>query len=91
MEDVRLSVALAQRQADERISGQSTALNNSRITVLKSRNDQLDTLFEDASKKVKELSGKKDYEKSLEALILEVCHDQSYITPPISPLGSLHI
>jgi hypothetical protein len=58
--------------ADE-ISNQSTALNTSRITVLKSRNDQLDTLFEDANKKVKELSGKKDYEKSLEALILEVC------------------
>lgn len=39
---------------------------------MKSRNDQLDALFEDSTKKVKELSGKKDYEKALESLILEV-------------------
>lgn len=68
-------------------SNQSTALNNSRISVLKSRNDQLNTLFEDATKQVKELSGKKEYEKALESLILEVS-SAHFQHPPHLPLSS---
>jgi len=53
-------------------SGQSTALNNSRIEVLRSRNEALEQLFEEASKQVKDLSKGGSYEEAMENLILEV-------------------
>lgn len=53
-------------------SAQSTALNTSRITVLRSRNDQLEALFEEASKRVVDLSSGDSYSSALENLILEV-------------------
>ncbi|KAK1927422.1 vacuolar ATP synthase subunit E [Papiliotrema laurentii] len=51
---------------------QSTALNNSRIEVLRARNDALEKLFEEASNQVKKLSSGKSYSDALENLILEV-------------------
>lgn len=54
-------------------SAQSTALNNSRIEVLRARNDALEKLFEEASNQVKKLSSGKSYSDALENLILEVC------------------
>ncbi|ORY29502.1 vacuolar ATP synthase subunit E [Naematelia encephala] len=51
---------------------QSTALNASRITVLRERNDQLEALFEEATKQVKEHASGEEYAKALENLILEV-------------------
>lgn len=53
-------------------SAQSTALNNSRIEVLRSRNDALESLFEEASKQVKSLSKGGSYAEAVENLILEV-------------------
>jgi V-type H+-transporting ATPase subunit E len=48
-------------------------LNNSRIEVLRARNDALEKLFEEASNQVKKLSSGKSYSDALENLILEVC------------------
>ncbi|WVQ78745.1 hypothetical protein IAT38_000832 [Cryptococcus sp. DSM 104549] len=51
---------------------QSTAINNSRIKVLRSRNDHLEALFEESSKQVKALSTGKGYAEAVENLITEV-------------------
>ncbi|ORX36490.1 vacuolar ATP synthase subunit E [Kockovaella imperatae] len=51
---------------------QSTALNNSRIQILKARNDHLNNLFEEAAKQVNSLSSGSEYAKALENLILEI-------------------
>ncbi|WWC60187.1 uncharacterized protein I303_102752 [Kwoniella dejecticola CBS 10117] len=51
---------------------QSTAINNSRIKVLRSRNDHLESIFEEANKQVKDLSEGDKYKQALENLILEV-------------------
>ncbi|EIW68859.1 V-type H+-transporting ATPase subunit E [Tremella mesenterica] len=51
---------------------QSTALNNSRLQVLRSRNDHLETIFEAARQKVKDLSSGESYKTAMEALILEI-------------------
>lgn len=66
--DVPLAMCIA------KISAQSTALNNSRIEVLRSRNEALEGLFEEASKQVKDLSSGGSYEEAVENLILEVSH-----------------
>lgn len=59
-------------RANAHTSAQSTALNNSRIEVLRSRNDALESLFEEASKQVKSLSEGGSYSEAVENLILEV-------------------
>ncbi|WVW80020.1 hypothetical protein I302_101993 [Kwoniella bestiolae CBS 10118] len=51
---------------------QSTAINNSRIKVLRSRNDHLENIFEEANKQVKELSEGDKYKEAVENLVLEV-------------------
>ncbi|TXT10943.1 hypothetical protein VHUM_01694 [Vanrija humicola] len=51
---------------------QSTALNQSRLEVLRKRDEHLQTLFENASNKVKALADSKDYPAAVESLILEV-------------------
>ncbi|WWC87759.1 uncharacterized protein L201_002651 [Kwoniella dendrophila CBS 6074] len=51
---------------------QSTAINNSRIKVLRSRNDHLESIFDDANKQVKDLSEGDRYKQGIENLILEV-------------------
>ncbi len=54
-------------------SAQSTALNTSRLQVLRAREDLLQQLFEDAKKELKELNKDREkYEKVVENLILEV-------------------
>ncbi|KAL7419709.1 V-ATPase V1 sector subunit E [Cryptotrichosporon argae] len=51
---------------------QSTALNTSRLSVLRKREEHLDALFEEATKQVKALSTGDKYASALESLILEV-------------------
>ncbi|WWC68742.1 uncharacterized protein I206_102676 [Kwoniella pini CBS 10737] len=51
---------------------QSTAINTSRIKVLRSRNDHLESIFEEANKQVKDLSEGDKYKQAIENLILEV-------------------
>ncbi|KLT46012.1 vacuolar ATP synthase subunit E [Cutaneotrichosporon oleaginosum] len=51
---------------------QSTALNQSRLEVLRKRDEQLQDLFEEANKKVKELADGKDYPKAMTLLITEI-------------------
>ncbi|KAL1410330.1 V-ATPase V1 sector subunit E [Vanrija albida] len=51
---------------------QSTALNQSRLEVLRKRDEHLQELFEKASNKVKALADGKDYPAAVELLILEV-------------------
>lgn len=51
---------------------QSTAINNSRLRILQSRNDHLETLFDEANKRVMELSAGDRYKDALVNLILEV-------------------
>ncbi|OCF30489.1 V-type H+-transporting ATPase subunit E [Kwoniella heveanensis BCC8398] len=51
---------------------QSTAINNSRIKILRSRNDHLEAIFDEANKQVKELSEGDKYKEAIENLILEV-------------------
>ncbi|GHJ86321.1 hypothetical protein NliqN6_2723 [Naganishia liquefaciens] len=52
---------------------QSTALNKSRLEVLRSRAEHLDTIFDETKTKVKDLSKDSDkYQSVLEGLILEV-------------------
>lgn len=55
-------------------SAQSTALNQSRLEVLRKRDEQLQDLFEDANKQVKQLAEGKDYPKAMDLLITEVGH-----------------
>lgn len=55
-------------------SSQSTALNKSRLEVLQSRAEHLDTIFDETKTKVKDLNKDSDkYQSVLEGLILEVC------------------
>ncbi|KAK4687256.1 V-type H+-transporting ATPase subunit E, partial [Tremellales sp. Uapishka_1] len=61
---------------------QSTALNASRISVLRSREDHLEGIFEEASKKVKELATGGSYPEAVESLILEVL--LMLLTPTLS-------
>lgn len=58
-------------------SAQSTALNQSRLEVLRKRDEQLNELFEDANKQVKELSDGENYAKAMDLLITEVGKDSS--------------
>lgn len=51
---------------------QSTALNTSRLEVLRKREEHLHSLFEEANGKVKDLAEGKDYGSAMELLILEV-------------------
>ncbi|WRT65577.1 uncharacterized protein IL334_002522 [Kwoniella shivajii] len=51
---------------------QSTAINTSRIKVLRSRNDHLESIFEEANKQVQQLSNGDKYKEAIENLILEV-------------------
>ncbi|WVR03924.1 hypothetical protein IAU60_000923 [Kwoniella sp. DSM 27419] len=51
---------------------QSTAINNSRIKILRSRNDHLEAIFDESTKQVKALSEGDKYKQALESLILEV-------------------
>lgn len=54
-------------------SSQSTALNKSRLEVLQSRAEHLDTIFDETKTKVKDLNKESDkYQSVLEGLILEV-------------------
>lgn len=53
-------------------SSQSTAINNSRLKILQSRSDHLETLFDEANKQVMELSAGDRYKDALVNLILEV-------------------
>lgn len=53
-------------------SAQSTALNQSRLEVLRKRDEQLRELFEEADKQVKALADGNDYPKAMELLITEV-------------------
>lgn len=78
MEDVR-SLRPADLLCDRtltdhaRYSSQSTALNKSRLEVLRSRAEHLDSIFDETKIKVKELSKNSDkYQSVLEGLILEV-------------------
>lgn len=65
-------------------SAQSTALNQSRLEVLRKRDEHLQELFESADKKVRSLSEGKDYAKALELLILEVCRYGGLLLTPRS-------
>jgi V-type H+-transporting ATPase subunit E len=47
-------------------------LNNSRLKVLRARNDNLEQLFEEARKQVLELGKADKYAQALEKLVLEV-------------------
>ncbi|GFZ42666.1 V-ATPase subunit E [Saitozyma sp. JCM 24511] len=49
---------------------QSTALNASRLKVLQARNEHLENIFEEANKKVKELSSGGSYAQAMENLVL---------------------
>ncbi|CAD6587460.1 MAG: V-ATPase V1 sector subunit E [Tremellales sp. Tagirdzhanova-0007] len=60
---------------------QSTSLNSSRISVLRSRNDHLESLFEEASTQVKALGSGDSYSNAMESLILEAS---------LLPLALLH-
>ncbi|RSH84390.1 V-ATPase V1 sector subunit E [Apiotrichum porosum] len=51
---------------------QSTALNQSRLEVLRKRDENLQTLFEEANKQVTALADGKDYPAAMELLILEI-------------------
>ncbi|WVQ87624.1 hypothetical protein IAS59_001351 [Cryptococcus gattii] len=51
---------------------QSTAINHSRLKILQSRSDHLETLFDEANKQVMELSAGDRYKDALVNLILEV-------------------
>ncbi|KAK8861469.1 hypothetical protein IAR55_002289 [Kwoniella newhampshirensis] len=51
---------------------QSTAINTSRIKILRSRNDHLEAIFDEASKQVKALSTGGSYAEAVENLILEI-------------------
>jgi V-type H+-transporting ATPase subunit E len=51
---------------------QSTALNQSRLEVLRKRDEQLQELFEEANSEVKKLAEGKDYPKAMTLLITEV-------------------
>jgi vacuolar-type H+-ATPase subunit E/Vma4 len=54
-------------------SANSTALNQSRLQVLRAREEHLQSIFEEATKKTKDLKEDRDkYAKVLEDLILEV-------------------
>lgn len=53
-------------------SAQSTALNQSRLEVLRKRDEHLNELFEKADNQVKALASGKDYPKAMELLIVEV-------------------
>lgn len=54
-------------------SSQSTALNQSRLEVLRSRAEHLDSIFDETKTKVKGLNKDTDkYQSVLEGLILEV-------------------
>ena len=67
---VPLNLCLIDRS---RYSSQSTALNKSRLEVLRSRAEHLDTIFDETKTKVKDLSKDGDkYQSVLEGLILEV-------------------
>lgn len=55
------------------ISASSTALNQSRLQVLRAREEHLQSIFEEATKKTKDLKNDQGkYTKVLEDLILEV-------------------
>ncbi|BEI82507.1 hypothetical protein CcaverHIS002_0303750 [Cutaneotrichosporon cavernicola] len=51
---------------------QSTALNQSRLEVLRKREEQLQELFDEANNKVKDLAEGKGYPKAMSLLITEV-------------------
>jgi len=54
-------------------SANSTALNQSRLQVLRAREEHLQSIFEEATKKTKDLKEDREkYAKVLEDLILEV-------------------
>ena len=63
--------ALPLGNADFR-SAQSTALNQSRLEVLRKRDENLQNLFEEANKQVTALADGKEYPQAMELLILEV-------------------
>lgn len=54
------------------VSAQSTALNQSRLEVLRKREEHLQQLFDEAGKKVKALSDSDKYPEAMESLVLEV-------------------
>ena len=66
-------------------SSQSTALNNSRIQILRARNDHLNDLFDEAAKQVNSLASGSGYAQALENLILEVS-----VTMAIQPVLAFH-
>ncbi|ODN97355.1 V-type H+-transporting ATPase subunit E [Cryptococcus wingfieldii CBS 7118] len=51
---------------------QSTAINNSRLKILQSRNDHLEAIFDESNKQVKDLSTSAKYNEAVESLILEL-------------------
>ena len=69
--DAQYEKKYKQAQVGWKIS-QSTALNQSRLEVLRRRDEHLHSLFDDASKQVKDLADGNEYDKALELLILEV-------------------
>jgi V-type H+-transporting ATPase subunit E len=71
VEDVRVAGLRVCIPADIS-SAQSTALNQSRLEVLRKRDEHLSDLFEKADNEVKALANGKDYPKAVEQLILEV-------------------
>ena len=73
LEDVRATdLSHLPNSLNHSSSSQSTAINNSRLKILQSRNDHLQTLFDEANKKVMELSAGDRYKDALVNLILEV-------------------
>lgn len=59
-------------------SANSTALNTSRLEILRAREEQLQVLFDDAKKDVQKLSeDKESYEKVVAGLITEVSKGDS--------------
>lgn len=65
-------------------SSQSTALNQSRLEVLRSRAEHLDSIFDETKTKVKDLNKDSDkYQSVLEGLILEVCIVTSRYNSPL--------